>query len=77
MVLALGKKSDKSLYSKKDEIALVQLTDRIKLSLKFILAYEEIVNKKYHQTISKHENIVKGKDEVIRMLKKELKEISF
>ncbi|MCK5052184.1 MAG: hypothetical protein KAS53_10720 [Candidatus Cloacimonetes bacterium] len=74
--LALGKKSDKSLYSKKDEQALIQLTERIKLSLKFILAYEEIVNKKYHQTITKHQDVIKEKDEVIRMLKKELKEIS-
>ena len=74
--LALGKKADKSLYSKKDEQALVQLTERIKLSLKFILAYEEIVNKKYHQTIAKHEEMVKKKDDIIRMLRKELKEIS-
>ncbi|MCK4979375.1 MAG: hypothetical protein KAS62_03215, partial [Candidatus Delongbacteria bacterium] len=74
--LALGEKSDKSLYNKKDEQALVQLTERIKLSLKFILAYEEIVNKKYHQTIAKHEKMVKDKDEMIQMLKKELKEIN-
>ncbi|MDP8204959.1 MAG: hypothetical protein P9L95_10555 [Candidatus Tenebribacter mawsonii] len=74
--LALGKKADKSLYNKKDELALVQLTDRIKLSLKFILAYEDIVNKKYQQTISKHEEIIKEKDHVIRMLKKELNGIS-
>ncbi len=74
--LALGEKSDKSLYSKKDEKALVQLTERIKLSLKFILAYEEIVNKKYHQTIAKHEKMVKEKEKVIQMLKKELKEIT-
>ncbi len=74
--LALGKKSDKSLYSKKDEQALVQLTERIKLSLKFILAYEEIVNKKYHRTIAKHEEMVKEKDDIIQMLRKELKEIS-
>jgi len=74
--LALGKKSDKSLYSKKDEQALVQLTERIKLSLKFILAYEDIVSKKYQQTISKHEEIIKEKEHVIRMLKKELKGIS-
>ena len=74
--LALGEKSDKSLYSKKDEQALVQLTERIKLSLKFILAYEEIVNKKYHRTIAKHEKAVKEKDEIIRILKKKLKEIS-
>ncbi len=74
--LALGKKADKSLYNKKDKLALMQLTDRIKLSLKFILAYEDIVSKKYKQTISKHEEIIKEKDHVIRMLKKELKEIS-
>ena len=74
--LALGNKLDKSLYSKKDEKALVQLTERIKLSLKFILAYEEIVSKKYHRTIIRHEKIVEEKDEVIRMLKKELKKIS-
>jgi len=74
--LALGKKSDKSLYSKKDVQALVQLTERIKLSLKFILAYEEIVTKKYHHTITKHEKMVKEKDERIRMLKTELKKTS-
>ncbi len=73
--LALGKKLDKSLYSKKDEQALVQLTERIKLSLKFILAYEEIVNKKYHLTIAKHEEKIKKKDDMIQMLKKELKDI--
>jgi len=37
-ILDLGKKADKSLYNKKDELTLVQLTERIKLSLKFILA---------------------------------------
>lgn len=74
--LALGQKSDKSVYSKKDEQALVQLTERIKLSLKFILAYEGIVNKKYHRTITKHEKMLKEKDEMIKMLRKELNEIS-
>jgi len=74
--LALGEKSDKSLYNKKDEQALVQLTERIKLSLKFILAYEEIVAKKYHQTIAKHEKMMEEKDEMIRMLKTELKKTS-
>jgi len=70
--LALGEKSDKSPYSKKDEQALVQLTERIKLSLKFILAYEEIVHKKYHLTIAKYEKIMKEKNDIIRMLRKEL-----
>ena len=61
------------LYNKKDEQALVQLTERIKLSLKFILAYEEIVTKKYHHTIAEHEKMIGEKDEMIRMLKTELK----
>jgi len=74
--LALGKKADKSLYNKKDKLALAQLTDRIKLSLKFILAYEDIVSKKYQQTIVKHEEIIREKDHVIRILRKKLNEIS-
>ena len=70
--LALGKKADKSLYSKKDEKALVQLTERIKLSLKFILAYEEIVHNKYHKTIAQYEQQHKEKDELIEELRKNL-----
>ncbi|MDP8267533.1 MAG: hypothetical protein P9L97_02280, partial [Candidatus Tenebribacter davisii] len=73
--LALGEKSDKSLYNKKDEQALVQLTERIKLSLKFILAYEEIVAKKYHQTITKYEKMMEEKNEMIKELEKKLQEI--
>ena len=70
--LALGKKSDESIYNKKDEKALVQLAERIKLSLKFILAYEEIVHNKYHKTIAQYEQQHKEKDELIEELRKNL-----
>jgi len=74
--LALGKKNDKSLYSKRDEQALIQLAERIKLSLKFILAYEEIVSKKYHLTIEEYERNSIKKDRIIEELKKALDEFS-
>lgn len=49
--LALGKKNDGAAYTRNDEKALERLCGRIKLSLKFILAYDEIVNTKYLETI--------------------------
>ncbi|MCK4312087.1 MAG: hypothetical protein KAW88_05065 [Candidatus Cloacimonetes bacterium] len=52
--LALGKKNDGSIYNKNDEKAFTKLTDKIKLSLKFILAYEDIVNNKYVREIEKY-----------------------
>ena len=73
--LALGKKLDKSLYSKKDELALIQLAERIKLSLKFILAYEDIVSKKFRQTILKHKKMLIEKDKMIKEMKKKLQEV--
>jgi hypothetical protein len=72
--LALGKKSDKTLYSKKDEQAFTKLTERIKLSLKFILAYEDIVHNKYHKTISEYEQQHKEKDILIEELRKNIEE---
>jgi len=62
--LALGRKIDGSVYSKKDESAFIKLTNKIKLSLKFILAYDDIVNNKYV-------NILKEKNEVIKTYQKE------
>lgn len=50
--LALGKKNDGTSYTKKDEEALIKLTDRIKLSLKFILAYDDMINDKYSKKIN-------------------------
>jgi len=67
--LALGKKNDNSLYSKRDEQALIQLAERIKLSLKFILAYEDIVDKKYSQTIEEYERNSVEKDRIIEELR--------
>ena len=73
--LALGKKNDRSLYSKRDEQALIQLSERIKLSLKFILAYEEIVDKKYHQTIEEYKKNAQEKEKEIQELKNTLSNI--
>ena len=66
--LALGKKNDGTSYNKKDELALTKLAGRIRLSLKFILAYNNIVNSKFENELSK-------KDEQITTLKKKLKEM--
>ena len=63
--LALGKKKDGSIYNKKDLASFEKLVDKIKLSLKFILVYEDIVNGKYEQTIQ-------VKDEIIRKLREKL-----
>jgi len=65
--LALGKKKDGSVYTRNDENALLKLTSRIKLSLKFILAYDIIVNRKYVKTIEQ-------KDKEIDRYKKALAE---
>lgn len=56
--LALGKKNDGSLYNKNDVKAFTKLADKIKLSLKFILAYEDIVNDKYVKIIRQKDNLI-------------------
>lgn len=71
--LALGEKNDGSTYTRKDEEALVKLVERIGLSLKFILSYEEIMAKKYQQKIAEKDKKLKQKDTLIRQLKDELK----
>ena len=63
--LALGKKRDSSIYNKNDLISFENLVDKIKLSLKFILVYEDIVNGKFEKTIQK-------KDEIIHKLREEI-----
>ncbi|GEM_PF-1195926 len=63
--LALGKKRDSSIYNKNDLISFEKLVDKIKLSLKFILVYEDIVNGKFEKTIQK-------KDEIIHKLREEI-----
>jgi ATP-dependent Zn protease len=71
--LALGKKNDESDYSKKDVKAFEKLTERIKLSLKFILAYEDIVGQKYLKELSKKDKLIKEKNLQIKELKELLK----
>ena len=66
--LALGKKNDGTSYSKRDEQALTKLANRIKLSLKFILAYDNILSKR-------HTEILQQKDKMISELKEQLKEL--
>ncbi|HPR16756.1 MAG TPA: hypothetical protein PLD62_00760 [Candidatus Cloacimonadota bacterium] len=66
--LALGAKIDGSSYSKRDEEALTKLADKIKLSLKFILEYDGIIDRKIEET-------VKRKNEQIAALKAKIKEL--
>jgi hypothetical protein len=66
--LAFGKKNDGTTYSKKDEEALTKLANKIKLSLKFILAYDNILS-------SRHTKILQQKDKRISELKEQLKEL--
>ncbi|MCK4696378.1 MAG: hypothetical protein KAT74_11470, partial [Candidatus Cloacimonetes bacterium] len=73
--LALGKKNDESDYSKKDVKAFEKLTERIKLSLKFILAYEEIINQKSEKIISKKNRELAEIKKKVLDLKKEIAEL--
>lgn len=67
--LALGKKTDGTTYTKKDEDALTNLAAKIKLSLKFILAYEYIIN-------DRHEDSLDEKDKIIARLQKQVAELA-
>ncbi len=67
--LALGKKMDKSVYSRNDEKALIKLTDRIRLSLKFILAYDDIINNRYIHIINEKNAIIEKYRNEIKHLK--------
>lgn len=53
--IAFGEKKDRSNYSKRDESSLIKLTDRIRLSLKFILAYEGMMNRKFQLQLQEKE----------------------
>ncbi len=66
--LALGKKYDGTAYSKKDEKAFLKLANKINLSLKFILAYDDIVHNRYIKTI-------REKDLLIEKYEKQLNEL--
>lgn len=66
--LALGKKYDGTAYSKKDEKAFLKLANKINLSLKFILAYDDIIHNRYLKTI-------REKDLLIEKYEKQLNEL--
>jgi len=67
--LALGKKLDGTSYSRKDEEALKKLAAKIKLSLKFILAYEHIINNRYVDSLEE-------KDKMIARLQKQIADLA-
>ncbi len=73
--LALGGKEDRSSYTKSDEMALLKLADRIRLSLKFILAYEDIVNHRSEKIISKKNCELAEIRKKVLDLKKEIAEL--
>jgi hypothetical protein len=73
--LALGRKIDGSVYSRKDEISLVNLTNKIKLSLKFILAYDEIVTNKYLGKLKEKNKLLKKYEKEIEQLKIKLDQV--
>ncbi|MDO9578285.1 MAG: hypothetical protein Q7J16_10410 [Candidatus Cloacimonadales bacterium] len=67
--LALGKKIDGTSYTRKDEEALSKLAAKIRLSLKFILAYENIINNRYANSLDE-------KDKMISRLQKQVAELA-
>lgn len=67
--LALGKKNDGTSYTRKDEEALTKLADKIRLSLKFILAYDNIINNRYR-------NSLQEKNDLIANLQKQVAELA-
>jgi len=70
--LAMGRKKDGSVYSKKDETSFVKLANKIKLSLKFILAYDDIVTNKFLSTIKEKNVLIKRYQDEITGLKLKL-----
>lgn len=66
--LALGTRIDDLPYTKNDIEALIKLTDQIKLSLKFILIYEDIVEKKILRKIAEKDDQIRLKDQKISKL---------
>ncbi|MCF7793447.1 MAG: MFS transporter [Candidatus Cloacimonetes bacterium] len=69
--LALGAKNDGTTYSKRDEEALANLADRIRLSLKFILEYDKIIDNKINETIERKNRQIKALKQKIRELRSE------
>ncbi len=72
--LAMGKKNDGTVYSRKDEAAFLKLTNKIKLSLKFILAYDVIVTNKYLGKIKQKNLLIKQYEKELETLRNRLDE---
>lgn len=69
-LLALGAKNDGTTYSKRDEEALSNLADRVRLSLKFILEYDKIIDNKINEAIDRKNKQIKALKEKISLLEK-------
>jgi hypothetical protein len=73
--LAVGKKEDGTAYTKKDEVAFQRLADRIQLSLKFILAYEEILKKQYNRQLEQKNKAIRSREETIHQLQDQIDQL--
>jgi hypothetical protein len=73
--LAVGKKEDGTAYTKKDEVAFQRLADRIQLSLKFILAYEEILKKQYNRQLEQKNKAIRSREETIHQLQEQIDQL--
>ncbi|MBN1326613.1 MAG: hypothetical protein JW996_01555 [Candidatus Cloacimonetes bacterium] len=69
--LALGSKQDGTVYTRNDEKSLVKLASKIKLSLKFILAYDNIVNNRYIYQLQQKDKLISHYEELVKNLKAE------
>jgi hypothetical protein len=70
--LALGVKEDRAIYNKNDIQSLQKLTEKIKLSLKFILAYENIETEKFERTLEAKDRQIQDYQQQLNTLQQEL-----
>ena len=56
--MALGRKTTGEIYNKNDIKSLTILVEKIRLSLKFILVYEEILTGKYEKTLEEKDRLI-------------------
>jgi len=74
--LAMGKRRDRNSYTKKDISVLLSLVDRIKLSLKFILAYEAMLKDQFDRKLREKDVKINKMQEKLIHLKKKLENLS-
>lgn len=73
--LALGSKQDGSSYTRKDEEVLQELAERIKLSLKFILDYEQILQGRIAEAMNRKDRQLTKQQKEIARLQEQLQEL--